>query len=103
VYLQRGKISDVMAEKHQTKILVRVQPNARHNELLGFKGGVLHLRIAAPPVEGKANQELIKFLSAILGVSKSSLTIEKGVIGRRKLIGIIGLTHDQVIERSQRK
>ena len=92
-----------MAEKHQTKIVVQVQPDARHNEVLGFKDGVLHLRITAPPVEGKANRALIKFLSAILGVSKSSLTIEKGVTGRRKLIGIIGLTHDQVIESSQRK
>jgi uncharacterized protein (TIGR00251 family) len=103
VSLPRDKISDVMKDKHQTKIVARVQPNARQNEVLGFKDGVLHLRIAAPPVEGKANQELIKFLSAILGVSKSCLTIEKGVSGRRKLIGIIGLTHDQVIERSRRK
>ncbi|MFC1915989.1 DUF167 domain-containing protein [Chloroflexota bacterium] len=101
--MTRDRISDVMAEKHQTKIVVQVQPNARHNEVLGFKDGVLHLRITAPPVEGKANRALIKFLSAILEVSKSSLTIEKGVTGRRKLIGIIGLTHDQVIERSQRK
>lgn len=101
--LPRDRISDVMKEKRQTKIVARVQPNARQNEVLDFKDGVLHLRIAAPPVEGKANQELIKFLSAILGVSKSCLTIEKGVSGRRKLIGIVGLTHDQVIERSQRK
>jgi len=92
-----------MEEKQQTRIVVQVQPNARQNEVLGFKDGVLQIRIAAPPVKGKANQELIKFLSAILGVGKNNLTIEKGVTGRRKLIGITGLTHDQFIERSQSK
>lgn len=92
-----------MKEKLHAKIVTQVQPNARQNEVAGFKDGVLHVRIAAPPVGGKANQELLKFLSAILGVSKTSLTIEKGVTSRRKSIGIIGLTLDQIIERIQRK
>jgi len=103
VYLQRDGITAVVKEKLQTKIVTQVQPNARQNEVLGFKDGVLHVRIAAPPVGGKANQELLKFLSAILGVSKTSLTIEKGVTSRRKSIGIIGLTLDQILERIQRK
>jgi hypothetical protein len=103
VYLQRDRISAVVKEKLQTKIVAQVQPNARQNEVTGFKDGVLHVRIAAPPVGGKANQELIKFLSALLGVSKTSLTIEKGVTSRRKLIGVTGLTLDQILERSQRK
>jgi uncharacterized protein (TIGR00251 family) len=103
VYLQRDRISAVVKEKLQTKIVTQVQPNARQNEVTGFKDGVLHVKIAAPPVGGKANQELIKFLSAIWGVSKSSLTIEKGVTSRRKLIGVTGLTLDQVLERSRRK
>lgn len=101
--MQRDGITAVVKEKLQTKIVTQVQPNARQNEVLGFKDGVLHVRIAAPPVGGKANQELLKFLSAILGVSKTSLTIEKGVTSRRKSIGIIGLTLDQILERIQRK
>jgi uncharacterized protein (TIGR00251 family) len=92
-----------MKEKLQTKIVTQVQPNARQNEVAGFKDGVLHVRIAAPPVGGKANRELIKFLSALLGVSKSSLTIEKGVTSRRKLIGVTGLTPEQILERIRRK
>jgi len=71
--------------------------------VLGFKDRALHLRIAAPPVKGKANQELIKFLSDILGVSKSNLTIEKGMTSKMKVIGISGLTQNQVIRRSQMK
>ena len=92
-----------MKEKLQTKIVTQVQPNARQNEVTDFKGGVLHVKIAAPPLGGKANQELLKFLSAILGVSKSSLTIEKGVTSRKKLIGVTGLTLGQILERSRRK
>ena len=89
-----------MAKEVKTKIVVQVQPNSGQNQVLGFKNGVLHIRIAAPPIKGKANQELIKFLSDILGVSKSSLTIEKGMTGKRKVIGIKGLTQDQIMRSS---
>jgi len=88
-----------MADEKQIKIAVRVQPNAKRDEILGFKDAILHLKIAAPPVKGKANLKLIKFLSAILGISKSSLTIEKGISERKKVIGIHGLTQNQVTER----
>jgi uncharacterized protein YggU (UPF0235/DUF167 family) len=45
-----------MAKEVQTRIVVRVQPDAGQNQALGFKDGVLHLRITAPPINGKANQ-----------------------------------------------
>ena len=76
--------------------MVRVQPNASQNGLLGFKDGVLHVRVAAPPLKGKANRELIRFLSDILGIRKASLTIEKGAANRWKVIGISGLTQREV-------
>jgi len=88
------------AEK--TTIWLRVQPNANRNELLGFKDGVWQLKIAAPPVKGRANQELIGFLSDILGISKRHLTIEKGFTSKQKAIGISGLTPDQVREQLSR-
>jgi len=91
-----------MADEKQAKIVVRVQPNARQDEILGFKDDLLHLKIAAPPVKGKANLKLIKFLSDILGTSKSNLTIEKGITERKKVIGIQGLTQNQVTERLTR-
>ncbi len=91
-----------MVEKEQTKIVARVQPNASQNKVLGFKDGVLQVRIAAPPIKGKANQELITFLSDILGISRSNLTIEKGITGKRKIVRITGLTQSQVMERTQK-
>ena len=86
-------------KEEQTTIVVQVQPNASQNKVTRFEDGVLHLRIAAPPIKGKANRELIKFLSAILGVSKSSITIEKGLTSRRKVVKIEGVTQEEVRER----
>ena len=91
-----------MADEKQAKIVVRVQPDAKQDEILNFKDDILHLKIAAPPIKGKANLKLIKFLSEILGASKSNLVIEKGVTERRKVIGIYGLTQTQVMERLAR-
>ncbi len=82
-----------------TRIEVRVQPNARRSELAGFEDGVWRIRIAAPPVKGKANKELVEFLSDILGLSKSQLAIEKGMLSRRKVVSISGLTPEQVMEQ----
>lgn len=91
-----------MVEKEQSKITAHIQPNASQNEVVGFKGGVLQVRIAAPPVKGKANQELVKFLSSVLGVSKSNLTIEKGISGKKKIIAIRGLGQEQVARLLER-
>ena len=77
-------------------LVVHVQPNATQNKVVRFGNGILHLKIAAPAIKGKANQELLKFLSNILGVSRSHLTIEKGIISKKKIIAITGLTQDQI-------
>ena len=81
------------------KIWVQVHPGARRNEVQGWQDGIWQLKIAAPPVKGRANQELIKFLSDALQTGKTSLAIEKGLSSKRKLIGIIGLTPEQVQAR----
>ena len=92
-----------MIESQRARLIVRVQPNARQNQLTGFKEGVLHIRIAAPPVEGKANEALVKFLSAELGVSKTSLSIERGMTGKTKTITIRGLSQSQVLGRLEKQ
>ena len=85
--------------KEQVRIVVRVQPNASRSEVVRFSDEVWHIKVAAPPVKGKANHELIKFLSEMLGIPKSSLAIERGITDRKKVIGIIGLMQNQVVER----
>jgi len=84
---------------NQTNITILVQPSARRNEVLGFEDGVLKVKIAAPPVKGRANRELIEFLSQLLKVSKSSITLEKGATSRRKVISINGLSQAEVSKR----
>ncbi len=80
-------------------ITLRVQPNARHNEVLKLEDGVFHIKIAAPPVKGQANRELIDFLSRSLGVSRGSITIEKGYTSRTKVISIVGLDRIEIVKR----
>jgi uncharacterized protein (TIGR00251 family) len=73
------------------RIAVQVQSGAHLNNIVGFSSDVLHLKIAAPPVKGRANKELIAYLGKLFGVSKSSVVIEKGVTSKRKVISIAGL------------
>jgi uncharacterized protein (TIGR00251 family) len=81
---------------------VRVTPNARRSEVIGFTDDVLQVRVAAPPEKGKANRELIACLSRALGVRRSSLTIVKGHTGRNKVVAIDGLSHEDVIRQLSR-
>jgi len=76
-----------------------VHPNAARNELAGFSEGVLRVKVAAPPVKGKANKELIAFLAQKLGLSKGDLTILKGHSSRNKLISIAGLSREELTRR----
>jgi uncharacterized protein (TIGR00251 family) len=83
----------------EATVSLRVHPNAPKNEVVGFAGGVLRVKIAAPPVKGKANRELIVFLSQLLGVSRGALTIIQGHTSTSKIITIAGLNQEEVIKR----
>ncbi|MCG8670429.1 MAG: DUF167 family protein [Pseudomonadales bacterium] len=67
----------------------KLQPKASQDELVGehgAQGEQLKIRITAPPIEGKANQHLVKFLAKSFGVSKSQVMIESGELARTKLV-----------------
>jgi hypothetical protein len=87
-----------MKEK-PVRIAVQGHPGAKRNEVVRFEEGVWHIKIAAPATEGKANRELIEFLSEILDISKSSITIDKGGSGRHKLIELEGITKEAAEEK----
>ncbi|MFC1935016.1 DUF167 domain-containing protein [Chloroflexota bacterium] len=76
-----------------------VHPNADSNEIVSFTGGILRVKVAAPPIKGKANQELAVFLSQALGVSKSSVTIAKGHTSHNKAIAVNGLNQKEIMNR----
>ncbi len=84
---------------NQAKVLLLVQPGAARSEVVDFTDGAWRIRVAAPPVKGKANKELIAFLSQALGVSKASINIVGGFTSRRKVLTIDGLSQDEVSKR----
>ena len=84
------------ASPNSTRIQVHVHPNAARNEITGCSEGVLRIKIAAPPVRGKANQELVSFLSRMLNIKKSSVSILREQTARNKLVAIEGLDYDSV-------
>ena len=74
-------------------LTVRVTPNARRSEILGWgadeKGRpVLLLKLAAPPVDGKANTELVRFIAETLGCAKSSVQFVRGEGSRQKTLEV---------------
>ena len=81
------------------EISVRVHPNSAGNEVVGVTEGIWRVRVAAPPVKGKANKELIAFLSRLLGVAKSQIGIIKGHTARNKVIAINGLSREDIMKR----
>ena len=88
-----------MAKEEQTTIVIQVQPNARLDQVTLSEDGIWHFKIAALPTQGKANRELLKFLSEVLRVARSNLSIAKGITSRRKVIAVKGLTESQVTTR----
>jgi uncharacterized protein (TIGR00251 family) len=74
------------------RLRIQVQPRAARTELAGLHGDALRIRLAAPPVDGAANEALVRFLAGTLGVARSSVAITAGVSGRRKTVVIEGVT-----------
>lgn len=74
------------------RLLLHVQPRASRTGLVGVQAGKIKLRVAAPPVDGAANLELLRFLARSLGVPRSRLTIVRGEKGRHKTVLVHGLT-----------
>ena len=70
------------------RLAVRVQPRATRTRVRGWQGEALKVAIAAPPVDGKANAELIRFLADALGLGRTSVRIASGEHGQNKIIEI---------------
>jgi uncharacterized protein (TIGR00251 family) len=73
-------------------VRVRAQPKASRTELAGEHGAALRIRVAAPPVDGEANRELLRFVSRLCHVPASRLKVVAGQSSRNKVIEIAGVT-----------
>jgi uncharacterized protein (TIGR00251 family) len=82
----------IKATSRGVELAIRVLPRARKTELAGTRGGVLLLRLAAPPVDGAANAALIEWLAGDLGVPLRAIRIVSGHRSRDKRVAIDGIT-----------
>lgn len=78
---------------------VRVTPRASRNEISGEQGNVIRIRLQAPPVEGKANDALVRFLAGKLHIPRRRITLVSGEKGREKRVLIAGLNIETVAAR----
>ena len=73
------------------RIQLLVQPRASRTEALGLHGEALKIRVAAPPVDGAANEAIVRFFADRLGVPRRQVRLTSGASGRRKVVEIDGV------------
>ena len=78
---------------------VRARPRAKKSQVMGVREGRLDVSLAAPPVDGAANEELVRTLAKALGISNSRVQLVRGEAGRTKLVEVTGLDENEVRAR----
>jgi uncharacterized protein (TIGR00251 family) len=80
-------------------LAVRVIPRARRTEIAGRRGEAVLVRLAAPPVDGAANEALLAFLADRLGVPRRRLALLRGAASRDKVVEVDGMAAPEVLRR----
>lgn len=75
-------------------LILHIQPGAKKTEVAGEHGDALKIRLAAPPVDGKANAALQAFVAERLGVGRAAVTLKSGQTSRRKVLAVAGAPAD---------
>lgn len=73
------------------RLRLRVQPRASRTEVAGPHGDALRIRLSAPPVDGAANAELVRYVAELLEVARSAVVITAGHSGRQKTVEVRGV------------
>ena len=81
------------------RLTIKVHPRARRTALAGRLGDAWKLALAAPPVDGKANQECVRFFAELAGVPKSRVRIVSGATSRMKIVDVEGVTQEELEKR----
>lgn len=74
-----------------TCLEIKAVPNASKSEVVGWLGSSLKVKLHAPPVDGKANEELCRFLAEVLDLPKRAVTLDRGAGARHKVVRIEGM------------
>ncbi len=83
-----------MVKEKSLEILLRIQPRSSRDEIAGIHDGRLKIKVAAPPVDGKANERLISFIAKTFGVAKSGVEIVRGKNSKLKTLRVFGLDEE---------
>jgi uncharacterized protein len=89
----------VRNSKNGVVLSVYVQPKASRTECVGTHGDALKIRVAAPPIDGAANDELIRFVASCCAIPRASVCIQSGAEGRHKKLCLKGVTVELVMAR----
>lgn len=79
-------------------LAVCVTPKSGRDEIAGWKGSELSVRVTAPPEGGKANAAVCKVVARALGVPKTTVIVARGDTARHKILEIVGMTDDRLRE-----
>lgn len=71
-------------------LTLHIQPGAKRSEIAGLHGEALKIRLAAPPVEGRANEALLKFVAELFGVPARQVELKQGAQSRHKVVAVTG-------------
>ena len=82
-----------------TRLVLRIQPRASSNAIVGLHGASIRIRLTAPPVDGAANEALVSFLAQRLGVGAGAVDLIRGHGGRDKVVEVTGLSPEEVGRR----
>ncbi|MEW6515078.1 MAG: DUF167 family protein [Pseudomonadota bacterium] len=77
---------------------LHIQPGAKQTEVVGRHGAALKIRLAAPPVDGKANAALIAFIAAKVGVGRTAVEVISGLAARAKRVRVAGIAPTDVLK-----
>ncbi len=80
---------------------VRVQPKASRNSIIVQSDGRIRVALTAPPVDGKANKALLRFVAKSLGISRADVSLVSGEKSREKTLALAGVTLESVQEKMQ--
>ncbi len=80
------------------RVTVKVHPRAKRSAIAGRLGEAWKLDLAAPPVEGKANQECVRFFAALAGVPRARVRIVVGANSRTKVVEVEGISDDDLLK-----
>ena len=80
------------------RVRVRVQPKSSRNQVVGYRGDTLRLRVTAPPEGGQANEAVVSLLAKVLGIAKSRIEIVRGHASRDKMV-VVWMAPEEVRRR----